>query len=70
MVIKMRDYIINNFSNAPINDLRESIETSISDNDEEPLFGLGVLFEVLWKDSTETEKNTMLEKIYNKIKKK
>ena len=66
----MREYIINNFSNSPIEDLKESIDVSISSADEEPLFGLGVLFETLWKFSNEEDRQKILEKIYNKIKEK
>lgn len=64
----MREYIINNFSSGPISDLSESINESISSLDEEPLFGLGVLFEVLWKSSNDKEKKELLDKIYNNIK--
>lgn len=67
MVIILREYIINNFSNSPIKDLEESIETSISSNEEEPLFGLGVLFEILWKSSSNNERQKILNTIYNKI---
>lgn len=63
--IDIRKYIINNFRDDDISDIRESIISSIESHDDDPLIGLGVLFEILWNNSLDEEK----EKILNNIKK-
>ncbi len=70
MVIKMnnidvRKYIINNFKEDTKEQIKSSIEESISTHDDDTLIGLGVLFELAWNNSTEEEK----EKILSNIKK-
>ena len=45
--IDIRAYIISNFKEDNIEEIRNSIEESIASHDEDPLIGLGVLFE-LW----------------------
>lgn len=59
--INIRDYIKQNFKNSEIKEIKESIVSSISDKDEVTLPGLGVLFEILWENSNEDLKNTILE---------
>ncbi|MBE6153180.1 MAG: small acid-soluble spore protein SspI [Firmicutes bacterium] len=59
--INIRNYIKENFKNCEINDIKESIVSSIDDNDEVTLPGLGVLFEILWKNSNDKLKNEILE---------
>ena len=68
MVIKMnnidvRKYIINNFKNDSVEDIAESINSSIESKEEDPLIGLGVLFEVMWNNSNNEEKNSILANI-------
>lgn len=60
-------YIINNFKDSDINELRESIVSSIESNDEVVLPGLGVLFEILWNNSSNQDE--MLNIILDNIKK-
>ena len=50
--INVREYIINNFKNDSADDIRESIDSSINSHDEDPLIGLGVLFEIMWINSS------------------
>ena len=64
--IKIRDYIINNFQGDEISTIKNAIEESIKEQDEVTLPGMGVFFEILWTDSTEEEKN----KILNLLKKR
>lgn len=59
----MRKYIIDNFKNDSINDIRTSIDESIISKEEEPLIGLGVLFELLWNNSDEKTKLLILNNI-------
>ena len=54
--IDIRKYIISNFKDSSIEDIKQSIEESISSHEEDPLIGLGVLFELLWNNSNEEEK--------------
>ena len=63
MKIDMRKYIIDNFKNDSINDIRTSIDESIISKEEEPLIGLGVLFELLWNNSDEETKLLILNNI-------
>lgn len=61
--IDVRKYIISNFKNDSIEEIRSSIEESISTHDDDPLIGLGVIFELQWNNSTEEEKQTILSNI-------
>lgn len=68
MVIKMdnidvRKYIINNFKEDTTEQIKSSIEESISSHDDDTLIGLGVLFELAWNNSTEEEKENILSNI-------
>lgn len=61
--IDVRKYIINNFKNDSVEDIAESINSSIESKEEDPLIGLGVLFEVMWNNSNNEEKNSILSNI-------
>lgn len=67
MNINIREYIRNNFKKADSNEIEESIESSISSNDEVILPGLGVLFEIVWKNCSEDVKNNILQTLVNNI---
>lgn len=58
--IDIRKYIINNFKDSNIDDIKTSIEESISSHEDDPLIGLGVLFEILWNNSNDEDKEQML----------
>ena len=60
----MRKYIIDNFKDDTTEEIRTSIDKSIKSKEEEPLIGLGVLFELLWNNSD----NKLQEQILNNIK--
>ena len=68
MNINMREYIIGNFKNDSVEDIRTSIDSSIASGEEDPLLGLGVLFELAWKNSDEEMKTTILNNIKKGIK--
>ena len=68
--IKIRDYIINNFKEDDTDTIKRAIEESIKEQDEVTLPGMGVFFEIIWKDSNEEEKNKILEKLKNRFQKK
>ena len=61
--IDVRKYIINNFKEDTKDQIKSSIEESISSHDDDTLIGLGVLFELAWNNSTEEEKEKMLSNI-------
>ena len=68
MVIKMnnidvRKYIINNFKDDSVEDIANSIDSSIESHEEDPLIGLGVLFEIMWTNSPKELKDTILANI-------
>ena len=55
MNISIREHIRKNFKDSTIDELKDSIIESINSNDEVVLPGLGVLFEILWKNYDNTE---------------
>ena len=66
MDIDIRKSIINNFKGSNIDEIKKSIENSIKDSEEITLPGLGVFFELLWKNSN--SKDDILNTIYNSLK--
>ena len=61
MEIDIRKSIINNFKESNIDDIKQSIEESITDKDEITLPGLGVFFEILWNNSDDIKKDYILQ---------
>ena len=61
--IDVRKYIINNFNEDTLEDIEISITTSIESKSEDPLIGLGVLFEIMWNQSSNELKDTILSNI-------
>lgn len=70
MNIDIRQSIKNNFRESSIEEMKESIETSIRDSEEITLPGLGVFFEILWNNSDEENKDYILQTIEQSIKKR
>ena len=68
MEINIRKNIENNFGNSNEEEIKNSINDAIQEQDEITLPGLGVFFEILWNNSSESEKETIVKKIHNKIK--
>ena len=67
--IDIRKYIIENFKDDNVEKIRDSIETTINSRDEDALIGLGVLFELLWTNLSNEEKERSLNLIMENIKK-
>ncbi len=61
--IDVRKYIINNFKEDSIEDIEKSITSSIESKSDDPLIGLGVLFELMWNSSSNDVRNTILSNI-------
>ena len=66
--IDIRKYIIENFKDDNVEKIKDSIETTIKERDEDALIGLGVLFELLWTKLNEEEKQKSLNNIRQSIK--
>ncbi len=66
----MRKYIINNFKDDDVSDIKDSIDSSIASMEEEPLIGLGVLFELAWKNANSDEQMQILKLIKLGLNKK
>lgn len=67
MNIDIRNHIRNNFKDSNIDEIKDSIVSSIESKDEIVLPGLGVLFEILWNNSDEDLKNNILNLIKNNL---
>lgn len=65
MNVNIREYIKNNFKDSNIDEIKESIEASIESNDEVVLPGLGVLFEILWRESEDDTHKEILNYLKN-----
>jgi len=63
MNIDIRKSIKDNFKGADTSEIKASIESSITDGEEITLPGLGVFFEVMWKNSDFELQNVLLENI-------
>lgn len=66
-MINIRESIKENFKDLNENDIKNSINESIKTNDEIILPGLGVFFEILWKNCNKNEQNNILKIIKNNI---
>ena len=63
MNIDIRKNIKDNFKGSDTSEIRASIESSIADNEEITLPGLGVFFEIMWKNSDSELQNVLLQNI-------
>lgn len=64
--IDLRQAILNRVQDNSKEQLNEVIEGSVG-HDERTLPGLGVLFEMIWKQSGNTEHNQMVDTLYQHI---
>lgn len=68
--MSIANYIINNFKDSNIDELKESIVTSVETDDEVVLPGLGVLFKIMWLNSSDDIKNEVLNILIDNLTKK
>lgn len=68
MDIDIRKSIKDNFKDVEKDEIIKSIEESINDNEEITLPGLGVFFEVLWKNADDNLKNTIITLLEESLK--
>ena len=64
--IDLRQAIVQRVHDKTGEELTDVIEGSIG-NDERALPGLGVLFEMIWKNSSSPEQSKMVETLYNHL---
>ena len=67
MDIKIREHIINNFKGDDYDALKRAIDESVKEQDEVTLPGLGVFFELVWEDATDTMKNDIIKLIEKRV---
>ena len=66
--MKIKDYIVQNFKEDDIDTIKTAIDESVKEYDEDSLPGLGIFFMLVWENSNDKEKNTILEKIKSNLK--
>ena len=69
MNIDIRKSIKGNFKKAKKDEIKASIISSIKENEEVTLPGLGVFFEVLWENSDDSSKDFILNTLENYFQK-
>lgn len=68
MNLNLRNAVIHNVTGNSQEELQDTIVDAIQNGEEKMLPGLGVLFEVIWKNSSEQEKQEMLDALENGLK--
>ena len=66
--MSIKDYIIQNFKDDDVNTIKTAIDESVKEYKEDTLPGLGIFFMLVWENSNDNEKNTILEKIKSNLK--
>lgn len=69
MNLNLRNAIIQNVSGNTQEQLQDTIVDAISNGEEKMLPGLGVLFEVIWQNSSNEEKQEMIQALESGLKK-
>ncbi|AZV63280.1 small acid-soluble spore protein SspI [Peribacillus frigoritolerans] len=69
MNLNLRNAIIQNVSGNTQEQLEDTIVDAIQNGEEKMLPGLGVLFEVIWQNSSEQEKQEMITALEAGLKK-
>ena len=67
--MNIRDYIVSNFSGLEVSDFASAINDNIKEKSEESLPGLGVVFEILWENSSSKERDKFVNILKDNIKK-
>lgn len=68
MNLNLRNAVIHNVSGNTQDELRDTIVDAIQNGEEKMLPGLGVLFEVIWKNASDQEKSEMLQTLESGLK--
>ncbi|MFG6116469.1 small acid-soluble spore protein I (minor) [Thalassobacillus cyri] len=67
MNLNLREAILSNISGNNREQLEATIVDAIQKGEEKMLPGLGVLFELIWQESSESEKDEMLEALEQSV---
>ena len=70
MNFDLREAVIANLDDSNYDEIRETIIDAIESGEEKTLPGLGVMFEILWNGSNDSEKETMVSRITQCLKPK
>lgn len=65
MNLNLRKAVIHNVAQDTQEQLQDTIVDAIQSGEEKMLPGLGVLFEIIWNNASEQEKQTMLSTLQN-----
>ncbi len=68
MNLNLRHAVIQNVSGSNQEQLRDTIVDAIQQGEEKYLPGLGVLFEVIWKNAEEEDREMMLSTLESALK--
>ncbi len=66
--LDLRNAILVKLNGSTTDDLKETILDAIGSKEEKTLPGLGVLFEILWQNSSSDQQSDMLQKMADNIK--
>ncbi|AUS08262.1 small acid-soluble spore protein SspI [Laceyella sacchari] len=69
MNFDIRGAVIHNIHTMNPQQLQELVVDSIQQGEEKLLPGLGVLFEVIWKNSSDAERNQLIETLHEALPK-
>lgn len=68
MNLNLRNAVISNVSGNSQDELKDTIVDAIQNGEEKMLPGLGVLFEVIWQNASDEEKQEMLNALEDGLK--
>ncbi|WP_042354839.1 small acid-soluble spore protein SspI [Bacillus rubiinfantis] len=68
MNLNLRNAVIHNVSGNTQDQLQDTIVDAIQSGEEKMLPGLGVLFELIWQNSSQEDKKEMLNTLENSLK--
>ncbi|CAM3947187.1 small acid-soluble spore protein SspI [Mesobacillus thioparans] len=68
MNLNLRNAVISNVAGNSQDELKDTIVDAIQNGEEKMLPGLGVLFEVIWQNASEQEKQEMLDALQSGLK--
>lgn len=67
MQFDIRNLVMKNLAGSTREEVEGYIRETIEEKEDDALPGMGVLFEVVWKKSTDEEKKSIMDKIMSEI---
>ena len=65
--LDIRDIVLKNLSGSSAEEIKGYIQDTIDNKEDDALPGMGILFEVIWQKSEDSEKDSMMQKIIDTI---